>query len=570
MSDKPQPPGPVKIPTPQEPSMERRLLLAFGLMAVFLVGSQYLFPPPAPPKKEPEKAPAAEKKAETVKPAPSPVAPAQPQTAASQETTHVIETAVYRVAFNNRGATVDSWILKNFKDNAGKPLELVNRAAIPKMGRAFSWLFKDRKPSVDLNQALFEAKPSADGLGIEFSFSDGKTFARRSFQFEKDRYLSHYGSEVNEAGSPVPHWAAWRGGFGDGTVDNAASVQHGVLWDAAESELVTRSASDAKDQPVEDRSPEFAGVEDQYFAAVGLPEGGASIGLITYQDFVVTEVLKAETAHVGVALGGEGRHQWALYVGPKDIDLLKRANPRLERLVDFGWFAIIAKPLFLVLHWFSEKYTHNYGWSIIVITVVINFLLLPLKLTNMKSMKKMQRLQPLVAAINEKYKGLSLRDPRKAQQNQEVMDLYKKHGVNPMGGCLPILLQIPFFIAYYTVLSVAIELRGASWLWVTDLSRPENLPIRLLPVAMIASQFALQKMTPSTTVDPMQQRIMLLMPLMFGFMFYGVSSGLVLYWLTSNLVGIAQQMYFNHAAKREAPAAVVAAPAPAKTKRPRK
>jgi YidC/Oxa1 family membrane protein insertase len=177
----------------------------------------------------------------------------------------------------------------------------------------------------------------------------------------------------------------------------------------------------------------------------------------------------------------------------------------------------------------------------VLVTVAINFLLLPLKISSLKSMKKMSILQPQIKAINAKYAGLSLRDPKKTQQNQEIMDLYKKHGVNPTGGCLPMILQIPFFFAFYKVLSVAIEMRGAEWLWVTDLSQPEHLPIRILPVAMIVTQFILQKMTPATSADPTQQRVMLLMPLMLGFMFYGVSSGLVLYWLTGNLGGIAQQ-----------------------------
>jgi YidC/Oxa1 family membrane protein insertase len=215
--------------------------------------------------------------------------------------------------------------------------------------------------------------------------------------------------------------------------------------------------------------------------------------------------------------------------------------------------------LFLALNWVNDKLVRNYGWSIVVVTVIINFLLLPLKISSLRSAKKMQVLQPQIAAINEKYKHLSLRDPRKAEQNQELMDLYKRNGVNPLGGCVPVLLQIPFFFAFYKVLSVAIEMRGADWLWVTDLSRPETIPIRILPVAMIVTQFILQKMTPNPSADPSQQRIMMLMPLMFGFMFYGVQSGLVLYWLTGNVVGIAQQWFFNrtaHVSVRESKPAV--------------
>jgi YidC/Oxa1 family membrane protein insertase len=182
----------------------------------------------------------------------------------------------------------------------------------------------------------------------------------------------------------------------------------------------------------------------------------------------------------------------------------------------------------------------------VVVTIVLNFILFPLKLSNMKSMRKMQALKPQIDAINAKYKNVGLRDPRKADQNQEVMDLYKKYGVNPMGGCFPMLIQIPFFFAFYRVFTVSVQMRGASWLWVTDLSQPEHLPIKILPLVMIASQFMMQKMTPQPNQDPGQQKMMMLMPLVFGFMFYNFPSGLVLYYLTSNLVSMGQQWFFNH------------------------
>jgi YidC/Oxa1 family membrane protein insertase len=262
---------------------------------------------------------------------------------------------------------------------------------------------------------------------------------------------------------------------------------------------------------------------------------------------------------VGAGVGGSGENRFSAFVGPKDVDILRGVSPKLEQVVDFGWFTVIARPLFLSVNWVNNRWVHNYGWSIVVVTVIINFLLLPLKFTSLKSMKKMQLLQPQIAAINAKYKGLSIRDPKKADQNQEVMDLYKKHGVNPMGGCVPMVLQIPFFFAFYKVLTVAIEMRGAEWLWVSDLSQPEHIPIRILPVAMIITQFIMQKMTPSTSADPTQQRMMLMMPLILGFMFYGMSSGLVLYWLTGNLVGIAQQWFFNRGS------VTIPAPVPAQT-----
>jgi YidC/Oxa1 family membrane protein insertase len=241
-------------------------------------------------------------------------------------------------------------------------------------------------------------------------------------------------------------------------------------------------------------------------------------------------------------------------------------NPKLEKAVDFGWFSFLAQPLFVFLSWVNRHWTHNYGWAILVVTIIINMALLPLKLSGMKGMKKMAALQPQIKEINKKYEGIGMRDPRKAQQNEEVMALYKKHGVNPLGaGCLPLLLQIPFFFAFYKVLSVAIELRGADWLWIGDLARHD--PLYLLPVVMVVTQFVLQKMTPNTSTDPAQQKMMMFMPLVFGFIFFQSPAGLVLYWLTGNVVSIAQQWFINRMGGPvpvAATATVAAKPLPAK------
>jgi YidC/Oxa1 family membrane protein insertase len=226
------------------------------------------------------------------------------------------------------------------------------------------------------------------------------------------------------------------------------------------------------------------------------------------------------------------------------------------------------------VNWFNEHAVHNFGRSIVVVTNAINFILFPLKFTNMKSMRKMQALKPHIDLINAKYKNIKMTDPRAGEKNQEIMDLYKKHGVNPMGGCFPMLIQLPFFFAFYRVFTVSVEMRGAPWLWVTDLSQPEDLTIlgvaiRILPIIMIVTQFMMQKMTPQPNQDPSQQKVMQLMPLMFGFMFYRFASGLVLYYLTSNLVQIAQQWFFNKT-ETAIEAARSVAPPPNKKKNGRK
>jgi YidC/Oxa1 family membrane protein insertase len=279
---------------------------------------------------------------------------------------------------------------------------------------------------------------------------------------------------------------------------------------------------------------------------VVLPEQTSSVEAVTLSDVVATPFEAKKVPFAGAAVGDGETNRFRVFVGPKDYDLLKGIDPKLEQVVDFGWLGVVAKPLFLVVNWANHAFLHNFGWSIVVVTVVLNSILFPLRLSNMKSMRKMQALKPQIDAINAKYKNVGMRDPKKADQNQEVMGLYKKYGVNPMGGCFPMLIQIPFFIAFYKVFSVSVEMRGATWLWVTDLSQPEHLAIKFLPIIMIASQFWMQKMTPQANVDPNQKNMMMMMPLIFGAMFYNLPSGLVLYYLTSNLVNMGQQWFFNH------------------------
>ncbi|PYT28611.1 MAG: hypothetical protein DMG57_14235 [Acidobacteria bacterium] len=553
MSNTPGPPTPKK-----EPTMETRLLLAFALMGLVLFATPYFIKtisPPQPVKKSavqkaPEKPPtSAPEPSQATNPTLQPSPPAEAHSAgriaAQKEEEFTIDTDVYRVVLSNQDAIVRHWILKKYTDDNGKPLELVNIAGTAKAGYPFQFYFEDRKPAVDVNAALYSAKRGEDGLSITYEFSDGAVTARKTFRFQKDRYLSEVSSAVTENGTPVPHLLAWRAGFGDPSI-LTSGTQHIVFFDLTDSKLVTRDAKSAKNGPVNSEGNySFAGIEDSYFAAVFIPTAPGPVKIVTLSDTVPSANNSKEEPHVGSAVGGAGVNHYALFVGPKDLDVLNHINPQLTRLVDYGWFTFLAKPLFLALHYVNDKWTHNYGWAIIIVTILINFLLFPLKLTNLKSMRKMQVVQPEVKAIQDKYKGLSMRDPRRQQQNEEIMALYKKHGANPMGGCFPMLVQIPFFIAFYKVLAVSIELRHAHWLWVSDLASAEHIPIRILPIAMIATQFFLQKMTPTTTVDPNQQRMMLIMPLVMGFIFYGLPSGLVLYYLTANLVGMAQQVFFN-------------------------
>jgi YidC/Oxa1 family membrane protein insertase len=548
------PGGPGK---PKELSMELRLLLAFILMGVVLFVTPYFYKTVTPPVKK--TAPAA-----TSGPAPvvpnAAVAPAEtaatptagttseaavPPIAAQKEETSTLETDLFQVTFTNRGGAVKSWLLKKYKEHSGAPLQLVNTASHADAPLAL--YFPAQKPALDINQALYEVHADADGLAISFDYSNGNVVAHKSFQFRKSSYLLDVSTEVTQGGTPLPNQIEWRGGFGDMGATNPAGDQQTLYFDLTDAKLKKNGAKAGKDGPVTvTGNYSFAGIEDKYFVAAFLPERSATVAMTTFSDNTAIPRESKEAPFAGAAAGDGPVNHFSLYVGPKDIDTLRAVNPKLEQVVDFGWLSILSKPLFLVVNWLADRAVHNYGWSIILVTIGLNFVLFPLKITSMKSMKKMQALQPQIAEINAKYKNVGLRDPKKADQNQEVMELYKKYGVNPMGGCVPMLLQIPFFIAFYKVFSVSVEMRGATWLWVTDLSQPETLAIHLLPIIMVASQFVMQKMTPTTTGgDPSQQKIMQFMPLMFGFMFYNLSSGLVLYYLTSNLVGVAQQWFFN-------------------------
>ena len=555
-------------------SMEVRLLLAFLLMGVVMFLTPYFYKTPPPAKNaqkttaaqsEPIQAPASPAAAETAAPIP-PAAPGapptEPATVAVSLPPVVIDTALFRVTFNNQGATVRSWQLKKYKGNDSKPLDLVNPAiGSSEVPFPFSLYFAGQPPTAKVNQVYYTQTPDPDGLGIAYGYSDGHTRVRKTFRFRRDSYLCEVTSQVTVDQRPLVHAIEWRGGFGDLTVANAASKENALYFNPAENKLYEQSAKAGKEPSAATANYSFAGIEDQYFAAVFLPETEEvaisgerpPFTATTFSDTLRTPAVEKAGPLVGASVSLGADNHFRLFVGPKDLDLLKSVDPKLEQVVSFGWLSLLAKPLFLVVNWFHKSFVHNFGWAIVLVTIVINLALFPLRFTNMKSMRKMQALKPQIDAINAKYKKLSLTDPRKADQNQEVMALYKQNGVNPMGGCVPMLIQLPFFIAFYKVFTVSVEMRGASWLWVTDLSQPETLPIHILPLVMIGSQFWMQKMTPTAGAgDPNQQKMMMyMMPLIFGFMFYSLPSGLVLYYLTSNLVGMGLQSFFNQTATAE-------------------
>ena len=567
----------------QEPGSERRLLLVFLVTFIVLIVSQALLKKysPPPPASESQNKPAQVQPA-----APSP-APAQAATAkplppntitkqASTEAETVIENDLYKITFTNRGAQVKSWILKKFDNDAQNGLlDLVNPAAAQKFGYPLALYTYDETLRNRINSALYVA--STEGhltapATITFEYADQDLVIRKTFRFDHT-YVLNVETSVLYKGAEIFAAPAWPAGFGD-EVTPASYAASGIDYhnDASTERTgyvffpnyVTRLAVKAISGGNTVKGPfEWAGTGDQYFTAIFIPDDPASSAMVTLHSameiaqkpgFNPVGASSKDTANVdllGAAVGNlRGRTTERMYVGPKELAVLdavpvptiKNDSPDLRGIVNFGWWGILSRPLFLWLKWTYNHIVHNWGWAIVIQTFIITVLLLPLRITQMKSMLKMQRIQPQIKNIQEKYKKYSLRDPRKAAMNEEISALYKKEGVNPAGGCLPLLIQFPFLIAYYRMLGVALELRHAHWLWITDLSASDWV----LPLLMVVSMIIMQRMTPQAGMDPAQQKMMtVMMPLMMGFIFFKLAAGLNLYYTESNLISIAQQAVMN-------------------------
>jgi len=282
------------------------------------------------------------------------------------------------------------------------------------------------------------------------------------------------------------------------------------------------------------------GLEDNYFLAAFLPSGDASA---TLRPLALTGPDGKPAPEVEVVLAGNGALNTDLFVGPKELDTLEGLRPGMARTIDYGWYAVLVRPLLFVLRAIHSR-VGNWGVAIILITVLIKVLLYPLTHKQLLSMKKMSRVQPKVETIRAKWATKIKTDPQaRMKMNEEMMALYKTEGINPAGGCLPLLLQMPILVAFYNLLAHSIELRHAPFmLWLTDLSAKD--PYYVTPILMTITMWIQQQMTPATG-DPAQRRIFAMMPFVMGFLFKDVPSGLVLYWLVQNVLTIAQQMILN-------------------------
>ena len=483
-----------------------------------------------------------------------------PVVQASSDKLIVIDSTLFRVELSNRGGVVRSWKLNKFFDdqNPPRPLDLVNPSSAQELGWPFSLMLADPQLEAEANSALYTVTPDGASLDaptdITFHWSDGHLDVTKKLSFTQDYQLS---VEVSASldGRPIPAGIAWRGGFGDKAVRNASQLV-GVFYKQAGKLTVLQykklGVSGNQLQPFEQPgSVEFAGIEDQFFAAAFIPDG-SDITLwqwTQYHHFTGADNQPTNEPEAEMAAGPVNPVpvKMRVFVGPKDLGLLIKQQPSLEQLVNLGWFGVIAKPLLFALQWL-HRYILNWGWSIVALTLAINLALFPLKMKSWRSMQQMQKIAPEMRAINDRYKKYSMTDPRRKKMQEETMELYAKHGINPlaqMSGCLPMLVQMPFLYAFYRVLSGAIELRHAPWiLWIHDLSAKD--PYYILPIAMAATSYLMTKTMPqSPAVDPAQQKMMSFLPLMLIFIFFQLSSGLNLYYFTSNVVGVGQQYYLS-------------------------
>jgi YidC/Oxa1 family membrane protein insertase len=551
----------------QEPGTERRVLLVFLLTFAVIVLFQAVlkrYSPPTPPTSgeirppAPAAAPAAARSA----PRPAAASPVAGAKQASTESDIIIENDLYRITFTNRGAKVKSWVLKKFDDDHGHPLELVNRLAAEKYGFPLSlWTYEESQRD-KLNSVLYVASASGTlsaPAALTFEYADQDESVRKVFRFDHT-YVVELETSVFANGGEVSAFPMWPSGFGDQATPAAYAA----------SRIETQFNSTIERTPFKKVSSgntlhgpfDWVGVADQYFAAVFLADDSEHAVAVTLRnplDIPKDPNRPQETTRVealGFAAGDLGRAtRGRIFVGPKALKTLESvsvptitgAEPDLRGLINFGFFGVIARPLFIWLRWtYSAKYigVHNWGWAIVVQTLIINLALLPLRVSSMKSALKMQKIQPQMNAIKEKYKKYNMRDPRRQEMNTEIGELMKQQGVSPVGGCLPMLIQMPFLFAYYSMLGSALDLRHAPWLWIRDLSSPD--PYHLLPIAIIVTGLITQRMTPQAGIDPSQQKMMnLMMPVMFGVISFNLAAGLCLYWMEGSLIAIAQQALMN-------------------------
>ena len=546
--------------------MERRMILAIVLSVAILLVYQYVFAPPPKGPDTPALQGTAQKSDNAAQPAgtvPAATGGGVPAVSAglSSKAAHPVRrievsTPLYTATISTEGGGFASFLLKEYKDvpgPKGKPLEIIGSGRSHPLPAALS-LEESLPPFPPLPVFASDAPDSVtisagEKKSVLLSWeAAGGVRIVREYLFSGDRYDFEVRAQVSNGSRETvrlkPGLQLTQDFKGELEADSYTFTGAVVETKGGAEQLDLKKIGKGK---VEKYQVSWAAADSKYFGLILLPEKPWTLENIALVGETGIRMSVVDTP-AALAPGEMVRWQARMFAGPKRYDLLKETGKGLDDLVDYGWFSIVAKPLVWLLK-ASNRVTKNYGIDIIILTILIKILFYPLTQKSMASMKKMQELQPILVKLKEKYKDDTQR------LNQETMNLYKTYKINPLSGCLPMLLQIPVFIALYKGLLVTIELRHSPFfLWINDLSAPEHLwnfavagytiPIRLLPLLMGISMFLQQKLTPAAG-DPNQQKIMLLMPVIFTFMFWGFPTGLVIYWLANNVLSIGQQLIHN-------------------------
>lgn len=551
--------------------MDKNILIVFAVTMLLLVlAQQFLLPKP---KNEPKTQPQTQQTAQNST-APTPNAgsapaaaapvPAMPASAvqASAEAETVIENDLYRIVFTNRGGQVKSWVLKKFKDNNGKlGLELVHPQAAAEYGQPLSLWTWDEGLRKKLNGALYVANTAGNAgaaQSVTFEYADGDIAVKKEFTFGES-YEVGVKTSVRRGNAYISALPSWPAGFGDAAGLPSYAEQR-IDYVATGSDVkrlkLDRKGAEISGGRIQTGNYQWVGASDAYFGAIFLPEKPENTSFVELRNAIQIpkddsnpngEKVKAEV--LGVAAGTlNGPSSVRLFAGPKAMDVLQSVHSvngtNILATLDYGMFGFIGRPLFAWVQWTQQHITPNWGWTIVLVTVIINVALLPLRITQIKSSMKMQKVAPQMQSIQDKYKKYKLDDPRRQDMQKEIAALYKEHDVNPVGGCLPLIIQLPFLFAFYTMLRNAFELRQANWLFLPDLSAPDHTHI--IPIATIIMMVIMQRMMPTAGMSKEQQQMMNLMtPVMFAVFTWSVASGLGLYIITGTIVSIVQQMIMN-------------------------
>jgi YidC/Oxa1 family membrane protein insertase len=541
--------------------IERRVLLAIFLcfLSLYLWQAVMVKPVPKPAAATSQSVPAPASTAPAAPPAAKPDAaessratPAEaPLVGDASEREIRVETRDVIAVFTNRGARLKSWRLKHYLDHQMQPQEIVvNDLASQPL--PFTLRVADDRSNTVLGNGLYavsgaptDQSPSSSPTRLRFEYSTAENGLHvvKEFEIPPDGYILSVKATVTAAAGELPYTIHWGPAVGD-IVENSryAKKAEGLLFQDKVRRLSTKELAA---QPAYDGDFKYAGVDDNYFMTAALSPGPLKA---TFQAISIPPPPGSkEAARDLVAFAIEpGRRDAPIrfFAGPKDFDVLAAIDRDVVRAIDFGMFSILVVPLLRSLKW-VHGYVGNYGWSIIILTIMINAIMFPLRHKSVVSMRKMQEIQPEVKAIQDRYSKLKATDPAKQKMNQEMMALYRERGVNPASGCVPMLLTMPVLIAFYALLSTAIELRGAPFFgWIHDLSVHD--PLYIMPVLMGITMVWQQKLAPAAGADPTQQKMMMFMPIVFTGMFLWAPAGVAVYWFMSNLWAIGQQYLTNY------------------------